>query len=87
MHPLTHVQQLDSNIWLPEFWQARIGQPTVQNRAAHKGNIGPKIGPYIGPYIGPQIGPYIGPKIGPYIGPKESGHRAHHQGPSRTYKA
>jgi len=41
------------------------GSPPRENRAAHKGKIGPKIGPYIGPY-----GPY---REGP-ISPKPKSH-------------
>jgi len=36
---------------------ARNHRPQRENRAAHKGNIGPKIGPYInkGPYRDPWV--------------------------------
>ena len=58
--PTLHI----SALWAALFYI--VGCPILQkapafvNRAAHKGNIGPKIGPYIGNIQGPLLGP-IGP--------------------------
>jgi len=50
-------------------YRAPTGPTEVQireNRAAHKGKIGPKIRLYMGPYLGPyraHIGPYSDPWV------------------------